>query len=370
VPATTILRVVFVSVLILFLEMLLVRWIGTEVRVFAYLQNGVLVAAFLGLGLGARNARRPVRLFPGALALGFIGLVVRDPLQSGIAEILSEGLTAFEDSVIRGRSLASQGITNDVYYLKARLVVFALLMTLALLAAVAWAFIPLGQWLGRMLDEHPRPIVAYTANIVGSIAGIAIFDALTIAQTAPWLWLLPVAGGFAIAAIWAEEGLPVRIATASVVLALPLFGRPPSATPATWSPYQKLSREPMPRPCEEGIRVNNVGFQLMIDLDPAHMRAHPEDYPPADIEFSHYILPHRIVGPRERVLVVGSGSGNDVAAALFAGARSVHAVEIDPVIVAWGRDYHPNHPYADPSVRVTVDDARAFFRRDRGVYDF
>lgn len=69
------------------------------------------------------------------------------------------------------------------------------------------------------------------------------------------------------------------------------------------------------------------------------------------------------------MLVVGAGSGNDVAAALRAGAGSVHAVEIDPVILDWGRKYHPNQPYASERVRVTVDDARAFFRRDRSTYD-
>ena len=57
-------RIGFLSALIMFLEMLLVRWVGTELRVFAYLQNGVLVAAFLGLGLGCRNARRPVHILP------------------------------------------------------------------------------------------------------------------------------------------------------------------------------------------------------------------------------------------------------------------------------------------------------------------
>jgi hypothetical protein len=60
-------RLVVLSALILFLEMLLIRWIGTEVRIFAYLQNGVLVAAFLGLGLGARSARKPVRMLPAAI---------------------------------------------------------------------------------------------------------------------------------------------------------------------------------------------------------------------------------------------------------------------------------------------------------------
>ncbi len=121
--------------------------------------------------------------------------------------------------------------------------------------------------------------------------------------------------------------------------------------------------------CGETITVNNTSYQGMMDLDAQHMAARPDLYPPAEIRTSHYILPYELVGPRERVLIVGAGSGNDAAAALRAGAKSVRAVEIDPVILSFGRELHPNHPYADPRVSVTVDDARAFFRRDGGQYD-
>ncbi len=80
--------------------MLLVRWVGTELRVFAYLQNGVLVAAFLGLGLGCRNAREPARLLPAMLALTLVALVVRDPRKWGLGEGITQGLVAFQDSVV------------------------------------------------------------------------------------------------------------------------------------------------------------------------------------------------------------------------------------------------------------------------------
>ncbi len=63
------------------------------------------------------------------------------------------------------------------------------------------------------------------------------------------------------------------------------------------------------------------------------------------------------------MLVVGAGTGNDVAAALRAGARHVDAVDIDPAIVEMGRRYHPERPYDDPRVRVIVNDARDAFRR-------
>ena len=58
-----------VSVLGLFLELMLIRWIGTEIRIFAYLQNTVLVVCFMGLGLGCLTCRKPIvapRLAPAA----------------------------------------------------------------------------------------------------------------------------------------------------------------------------------------------------------------------------------------------------------------------------------------------------------------
>ena len=43
----SLMRITLISALVLFLEMLLIRWVGTELRVFAYLQNAVLVATFI-----------------------------------------------------------------------------------------------------------------------------------------------------------------------------------------------------------------------------------------------------------------------------------------------------------------------------------
>ena len=51
-----------ISVAGLFLELLLIRWITTEIRIFAYLQNTVLVVCFLGLGMGCWSPRKPFAL--------------------------------------------------------------------------------------------------------------------------------------------------------------------------------------------------------------------------------------------------------------------------------------------------------------------
>ena len=51
---------VLASLLGLFLELLLIRWVSSEIRIFAYFKNFVLIACFLGFGLGFQLSRRRV----------------------------------------------------------------------------------------------------------------------------------------------------------------------------------------------------------------------------------------------------------------------------------------------------------------------
>jgi len=46
-----------ISGLALYAESVLIRWMGAEIRMFAYLKNFTLLAAFLGLGLGMLRRR-------------------------------------------------------------------------------------------------------------------------------------------------------------------------------------------------------------------------------------------------------------------------------------------------------------------------
>ena len=70
------------------------------------------------------------------------------------------------------------------------------------------------------------------------------------------------------------------------------------------------------------------------------------------------------------MLVLGSGTGNDVAAALRNGAGQVTAVEIDPLILQLGRRLHFEKPYSSPRVRVIVNDARSYIQNTRVRFDF
>jgi hypothetical protein len=69
------------------------------------------------------------------------------------------------------------------------------------------------------------------------------------------------------------------------------------------------------------------------------------------------------------VLVIGAGTGSDVAIALHKGAGRVDAVEIDPVIYQLGQRLNPDKPYADARVHVYIEDGRAFLRNSHSRYD-
>src|ERR1700681_2863591 len=79
-----------ISLLSLFLEMLMIRWISSEIRVFAYFKNLVLVACFLGFGVGCYLCRRRVRLvalIAPILVLTVILKIPRSPLRKVVAEL-------------------------------------------------------------------------------------------------------------------------------------------------------------------------------------------------------------------------------------------------------------------------------------------
>jgi SAM-dependent methyltransferase len=75
-----------------------------------------------------------------------------------------------------------------------------------------------------------------------------------------------------------------------------------------------------------------------------------------------------LFGRPKDVVIVGAGTGNDVAAALRSSAERVDAIEIDPVILLAGTA-HPEHPYSDPRVRAILNDARSFLRTTNNTYD-
>ena len=343
----------------LYLELLLIRWVSTEIRIFAYLQNTVLVVCFLGLGIGLFTSRRPISATRGLLAL----------LVLAAALAFSPTRTALESISYFLSVLGELNIWGGVYLESVPVILLALLiglcLTVLVMVLILEPFVPIGRLLGRLMDDHPRPIIAYSVNVAGSLTGVWLFVGLSWLNLPPDMW-------FAVLLFLALPYFLLRkpigwggAVILGAVVALAATARLSSESLETiWSPYQKLALfagsdgNESDRPAEYLLVVNNTTYQPMVSA------AAVED--PALSVF--HIPPLLHESPRD-VLIVGAGTGNDVAGALLNGADHVTAVEIDPVIVEFGKRYHPDSPYESDGVQVVVDDARSYFARADQTYD-
>ncbi|HEX9780215.1 MAG TPA: hypothetical protein VGB20_03275 [bacterium] len=337
-----ILELVLVSALALYFELLFIRWLPTQIQVVAYFANLVLLSAFLGLGLGCFAAQSRLDLVP-ALPVMLLVLVA---VGVGFAHV-----PVAADS--QAEHLLGSYESGGLHFLTVLLLVFAFT---SLFFAVP------GQVMGRLFGAF-SPLTAYSLNVAGSLAGLALFWTLSALGTPPVVWF---AVGMALCLRFVHRP-PVRavVAALAFLLTLALLGRPDART--AWSPYYKLDvtefRDRTRGLLGYGIFANQTYHQYALRFDEA-----AADWDVVRRATPIYAFPYRFVSPDE-VLIVGAGSGNDAVFALAAGAKHVDAVEIDPVIAGYGRTLHPHAPYRDPRVRVTVDDARAFLRRTDRRYD-
>lgn len=398
-----------ISFAALYFEMVAIRWLASDVRVFAYLKNLPLLAAFLGLGLGCLRPSAPPAGRKGAppaglgwfplLCLVFAAVVAfAGPLDLVHLYFPQDGLWVWNDGNFDTRGLSPLVLSVRFF-----------VVVLALFLLVVALFASLGERLGALFDRLP-PTRAYGVNLVGSLAGIWAFAVVSALGWPPAGWfalgflvllrfaLLGLAspGGSGPPGRWRLRRLVPRLpraqapetpppaqsrrarrwARAALALALcavtlGLVAAAPGAT--RWSPYYRIDVQPIrpegapaAAPLGYSLTVNHDYHQKALDLSDGTVRAHPG--PLLETARLAYDLPYRLVQPR-RVLVVGAGMGNDVAAALRHGASRVDAVEIDPAILELGRTLHPERPYGSPRVRLFNEDARAFFARSSEQYD-
>ncbi len=360
-----------VSVLGLYLELLLIRWIGTEVRIFAYLQNTVLVVCFMGLGLGCLTCRKPVAVRDLLLPLLVLVLLMALPPSRSLLAEITKMLGVMDDLIIWDQSMGASPIRTVVA------VAIGLTLGFFLLLFIGDIFVPIGRLMGRLMDDHPRIIWAYSVNVAGGLVGIWLFVLLSAVDQPPVVWF-GVAGGLLLALIAAcsprgYQSLDMAVTVGIVILSWFAGGREPDAMEVRWSPYQKLalrtSKSDLPAIGEYVVMVNNTGYQTMIDLDERRVASDPKKYPPAMQGLSQYDIPFLLHPRPRRVLLVGAGTGNDAAGALRHGVDQVTAVDIDPQIIDLGRRYHPEKPYDSPRVTLVNDDARSFFATCKDRYD-
>jgi spermidine synthase len=354
-PRRAALELFLVSFLILFFELTCIRWFGSIVLFLTFFTNIVLMACFLGVSVGCLAASRRWSLIHGSIP----GML----LAVGLAYAVLWCYFAFDTRVMI--DVGGQRSPQQIYFGAdsriddpAAFVVPIEALAGIFFVAIALVFVGLGQVMGRRFDAIPDRLAAYTADILGSLAGIAAFGAAS-------YWQVPATAWFAISLGLALYFTPrlrwLHAAAALGVLSIVAFRVDwPNAPPGTearniWSPYNFVSY----KPGRHWIDVNNLahqGMQRIGETGAAYMLP--------------YLLNRDAGGrPFRDVLIIGAGSGNDVSAALRQGAGHVDADEIDPVIAELGRRDHPDHPYQDPRVAVHLDDGRGFLRKTEQRYD-
>ena len=323
-------RLFLISFVILFLEVALIRWMPAYVRLLSYFSNFILLAAFLGIGVGCLLTR--VRsLFPWFATIQTLVIAAVYFLRLEVAVPSSTSI------------YFSSGTTEQ------RIPIESTMLLPLLFVVVAALFVTLAQTLGRAMEED-APLKVYTVNLAGSLAGVAGFALMSYLELPPTAWF---GLAFALAVPFILDLKPVFAAVNMALLAGSLVLVHLMSQGTIWSPYYKITASTENN--ETVVEVNNIFHQSMAPVE-------KKEY--------FYQWPYKVFGDTfENVLILGAGSGTDVAASLLHKSKHIDAVEIDPVIVRLGRQYHPDHPYSDPRVTVVTDDARHFLRTTQKKYD-
>jgi len=306
----------------LFTELALIRWIGANNVFVAEATNLVLIASFLGIGIGFLNGRgdrdylrwTPLTLF---VLVGFVLLfpaILHNP----------GGPTPFVGAL--GMPALPEWLSLTV----------AFVLTVAVMVGF-------GQAVARVFVGF-RPLSAYRLDILGSIAGIAAFSLLSFLDQPPATWGIVISLGL-VGLLWPQIRWWQVVAVAGVIALLCVES---FTTGQIWTPYNKILLSPANGDAPNvSVTANNIPYQTIHPLSTMS-------------KFYFLAYGHVTKQSLSNVLIIGAGTGNDVTVALHEGARHIDAVDIDPGLIGIGRQHNRNHPYQSPRVTAYVADGRQF----------
>jgi hypothetical protein len=361
------------SALGLFVELVFIRWVASELRFFSFYKNIALIAAYLGMGLGfviyskERGLRSLFRIYLPLMIL-IVGIV------------LGLGRTLLSDILLSNRFNAQEyfwsgsieELSSQIMALR-QIALHGLLLGMFLLLALV--FVPLGELVAAKFVAF-RPLEGYSINVIGSVAGVLLYTGISFMSLPPAIWFFLAAAGivyFILQMVSRSRWLAVIVAFIPAVMVLVW---PNTSMRTIWSPYYRIDVQEKRVPGSPDVllgyelSVNLAFHQEMVNLDPDFVS---ENYAKAPEYFDSrqaiYDAAYTAAPSLTRILIVGAGTGNDVAGALRAGAQEVVAVEIDPLILSLGKEFHPEKPYSNPAVTDVVEDARSFFTNATDEYD-
>ncbi len=139
------------------------------VRLLAYFSNFILLATFLGAGLGCLLASRRRNLFAWFPLVLLLVVVAVDRLRLEVAVPTTSSI------------YFTSGTTGPV------VAVESTRLLPVLFVIVATLFTTIAQRMGRELAARP-PLEAYGLNLTGSLSGVAVFAVLSWLECPPSIW--------------------------------------------------------------------------------------------------------------------------------------------------------------------------------------
>jgi len=243
-------------------------------------------------------------------------------------------------------------------------------------SGTATIFIVISQYTAKLFAKF-KPLTAYTLDIGGSCFGILTFMLFSWLRIDAFYWFISLIALYGLTV----DGYLIKLRTTYLSSLFLLISTVAFVFPQQftfWSPYQKIDYK---------IYDNNPIAENIADSSIQH-----RDFP-ATIHVNNLFSPHQILfndeqlqklmyqrvhdyrkdkmhlPPYQDVLIIGAGTGNDVASALFNGAEHIDAIEIDPAISDIGLRYHPAKPYQNSKVSLFEYDGRVFLNQTKKKYD-
>ncbi len=330
---------------ILALELAFIRWTSSQVRVFAYFNNLVLIGAFLGMGIGVALGRRYTGLVHWTLpVILLLSLLLAFSEEIGIMRMYLPEKTI----ILWGAGKYSVGFTEYLSNISIFIFIFCLIVVV---------FIFAGSAVGYLFPKIPT-LRAYSSDLLGSLLGVIVFTITTFFNASPPVWFCVGCIPF----LWLSRK-PVSVLSFAGILLLASY----SIKGAVYSPYNRIDIRTENN--ETFIEVNRDFHQDMLDLSREGLTNKGLSLERLkELIYSRivYDLPFQINNAHDKALIIGAGTGNDVQAALRNGYKKVYSVDIDGGIIELGKRLHPEKPYSNPRVIPVVNDARAFFEQYEG----
>ena len=334
-------QIFLISFLILFLELSLIRWLGSEIISLSFFSNTILMASFFGIGVGCVFCQKKniFGFFPFLLLLACLLVFLNFYVKLNDSDIVF-----FQGSSSKSISISHEYIITFIFIY------------------VALFFAILGQRLGCEFIKCKKSIDAYIFDLLGSISGVVSFALLSHLEIGINIWMF-IVGVLWLLIAFINTDIKLKFDKNGnskifiIFLAVFLINTEPYMySNIFWSKYYKII-----------LQEDDYGFHIYVNKT-GHQST-PKVIDPDT--FGKYSVPYQFFkNPQyENVLIIGAGMGNDVMFALKNGVKNIDAVEIDQKIIDLGKRYNNYQPYFDPRVNVIINDGRNFIEQTSKKYD-